>query len=75
MYFEDNDLCLRLRKRGWRVAFVPTLAVEHHNKPSYADRARLANYYRGLSRFYARHYGGAAGFAMRLLGRARLLLR
>lgn len=74
MYFEDIDLCLRLRRRGWRVYFVPTLAVTHHNTPSYADRARRANYYRGLSYFYRRHYGRPAGLVITLAARARLAL-
>jgi GT2 family glycosyltransferase len=74
MYFEDADLCLRMRQRGWRVYFVPTAAMTHHNTPSYADRARRANYYRGLSYFYARHYGRASGLALWALARARLLL-
>lgn len=73
MYFEDNDLCVRLRSRGWQVQFVPEVAVRHYNAPSYADRARLRNYYRGLSLFYRKHYGVAAGTAMRALSRARLL--
>jgi N-acetylglucosaminyl-diphospho-decaprenol L-rhamnosyltransferase len=74
MYFEDMDLCRRLRGRGWRVYFVPSVAVTHHNKPSYADRARQANYYRSLAHFYARHYGRPASLAIWLASRARLLL-
>jgi GT2 family glycosyltransferase len=73
MYFEDTDLCLRMRRRGWLVYFVPGAAVTHYNKPSYADRARRANYYRGLSHYYARHYGRLAGLAIRLTAGARLL--
>jgi GT2 family glycosyltransferase len=72
MYFEDNDLCLRLRNRGWHVYFVPEAAVRHYNRPSYADRARLRSYYRGLARFYRKHYGMAPGIAMRALGLAQL---
>jgi GT2 family glycosyltransferase len=72
MYFEDNDLCRRLRGRGWQVYFVPEAAVRHYNRPSYADRARLRNYYRGLARFYRKHYGMAPGLAMRVLGLAQL---
>lgn len=29
MYFEDSDLCLRLRRRGWRMAVVPAAEVVH----------------------------------------------
>ncbi len=29
-YFEDSDLCLRLRRSGWRVLFQPRSVVRHH---------------------------------------------
>ena len=28
-YFEDNDWCLRMRKGGWKVMYVPACAVVH----------------------------------------------
>lgn len=75
MYFEDNDMCLRLRNRGWAVYFLPEVAVRHHNRPSYADRRRVRSYYRGMARFYATHYGRAAGLAVRAAGETAALLR
>ena len=75
MYFEDNDLCLRLRNRGWAVYFLPEVEVRHHNRPSYADRRRVRSYYRGLARFYATHYCRAAGLAVRAAGEVAALLR
>lgn len=29
MYFEDSDMCLRLRRTGWRMALVPAAEVVH----------------------------------------------
>ncbi len=75
MYFEDNDLCHRLRMRGWQIYFVPNVAVRHFNKPSYADRARLQRYYRSLARFYTRYYGPQAGGAIRLAAWLRMQLK
>ena len=75
MYFEDNDLCLRMRNRGWPVYFLPEVEVRHHNRPSYADRKRVRSYYRGMARFYATHYGRMAGLAVRAAGEAVALLR
>ena len=72
MYFEDNDLCKRLRDRGFEVDFVPTLAVRHLNQPSMADLPRRKRYYTGLARFYDRHYGRAAGILIRLSTAIRL---
>jgi len=75
MYFEDNDLCLRLRNRGWGVYFLPEVDVQHRNRPSYADRRRVRDYYRGLARFYATHYGRMAGLTVRAAGEVAMLLR
>jgi hypothetical protein len=72
MYFEDNDLCRRLRQRGWTVDFLPSAVARHYNQPSYADRARRRRYYLGLARFYDRHYGPLAGAALRVAARLRL---
>lgn len=30
MYYEDSDLCLRLRRAGWRLAAVPAAQAIHH---------------------------------------------
>jgi GT2 family glycosyltransferase len=31
LYYEDADLCLRARHRGWNVWFEPSLEVTHHS--------------------------------------------
>ncbi len=31
LYYEDVDLCLRARRRGWTVWYEPNLAVIHHH--------------------------------------------
>lgn len=36
LYFEDDDLSLRLRKAGWKIAEVPGLAVDHDGGSSTA---------------------------------------
>lgn len=58
LYFEDNDWCLRLRRRGWRVYYNPQVAVVHARGQSAQQnpRAREA-YYDSLRYFYAKHYG------------------
>ncbi|MHC5056723.1 MAG: glycosyltransferase [Planctomycetota bacterium] len=35
-YFEDSDLCMRARSRGWRVAYVPDSEVVHVGRHSRA---------------------------------------
>jgi GT2 family glycosyltransferase len=51
MYYEDTDLCWRLRLRGWRVLYEPAAVVDHEHAGSsrewspfftfHADRNRL----------------------------------
>jgi GT2 family glycosyltransferase len=72
MYFEDNDYCKRLRDRGYLVDFVPTTAVRHYNQPSAQDRPRRKRYYKGLARFYDRHFGRAFGNLIRVSAGIRL---
>jgi N-acetylglucosaminyl-diphospho-decaprenol L-rhamnosyltransferase len=58
MYFEDNDLCLRLRQAGWKVVRHPEATVTHIGGLSIANnRPAKSEYYRSLERFYAKHYG------------------
>ncbi len=41
-YYEDVDLCDRLREAGWLVLYTPAARVQHHESSSFADRhARL----------------------------------
>jgi N-acetylglucosaminyl-diphospho-decaprenol L-rhamnosyltransferase len=72
MYVEDVDLCWRLRRAGWRVAYEPGAAVEHLLGVSTAGAPyrMIAEHHRSLYRFAARRFTGrrrallpaAAGF-------------
>jgi GT2 family glycosyltransferase len=66
LYFEDTELCWRMRKKGWLCLFVPSARVEHAGGGStegnrsywrayYYTRNRLLfflNYSRGASRLF-----------------------
>lgn len=45
LYFEDVDLCLRLRKDGWKVIYLPDAVMIHHHQRASArgawNRAKL----------------------------------
>lgn len=71
MYFEDNDLCLRMRRAGWQVWYNPTVAITHVGGQSaqhYAASGRA--YVQSLLYFYRKHYGRvpAAGLRLGVLG-------
>ncbi len=73
LYEEDADLCLRLRRAGWRLAFGPEALVVHHQGGSVASAPGSAAvaYHQGHLRYYAKHNGLFATVLLRahLLGR------
>jgi GT2 family glycosyltransferase len=54
MYFEDADLCLRLRREGWRLALAPQAHAVHRwrNAP---HKAALMQ--QGMQVYFATHFG------------------
>ncbi|UCH33284.1 MAG: glycosyltransferase family 2 protein, partial [Armatimonadota bacterium] len=61
LFFNDVDLCYRLRRAAWRTYFVPQAQAIHHVGASTAQarRAALRLSQEGLARFYRKHYRGA----------------
>jgi GT2 family glycosyltransferase len=55
LYFEDSDLCLRLRRAGWRLALEPAARVVHVSAGSGGGRAAAAAYRRSQLAFYEQH--------------------
>ena len=68
LYFEDNDWCLRLRQRGWRLLRVPSARCVHVGGVSRRANPAAARAYRdSLRRFYRLHYPRWHGLLLRLL--------
>jgi GT2 family glycosyltransferase/glycosyltransferase involved in cell wall biosynthesis len=40
-YGEENDFCIRARRSGWKLIFVPSVYVFHAQSKSYSTEARL----------------------------------
>ena len=58
LYFEDVDLCVRLRDRGWNVLIDPAITVSHYHRA--ASRRSLfgwstRQHIRSAMRFYRTH--------------------
>jgi N-acetylglucosaminyl-diphospho-decaprenol L-rhamnosyltransferase len=67
LYEEDVDLCVRVRRAGWRVVYTPEAEVVHHLGRSMARapaRARL-EYHRSHLLYYRKHNGPLARAALR----------
>ena len=81
LFFNDVDLCYRLRKAAWRIYFVPDACAIHRVGASTAQARRqaLRLSQAGLARFYRKHYRGVlrwpAYWAAMIAMRAAFALR
>jgi len=61
LFFNDVDLCYRLRQAAWRICFVPQAQAIHcvgaSTSQARGEALRLSQ--EGLARFYRKHYRGA----------------
>jgi GT2 family glycosyltransferase len=66
-FFEEVDLCYRLRQHGWSVVFLSKAGIVHLGGQSWArvSAPRLVWYYRGLLRFYRLHYSRGRQLVLR----------
>jgi GT2 family glycosyltransferase len=68
LYFEDIDLCFRLREAGWDVVYLPAAEAEHEGGVTTAAqpwRSRYA-YRKSQLYFYRQHNPPLSGFLLRL---------
>jgi GT2 family glycosyltransferase len=68
-YYEDVDWCKRIGDAGWRIYYVPQAHVMHHWQGTSRTVSTLA--YRAgqdsLRRYFRKHHGRAAAWAVQLL--------
>lgn len=59
MYYEEVDLCYRIKKAGWRVVFTPITTIVHlggsSSKQTPAEKTVMAM--NSLIKFFRKHYG------------------
>jgi GT2 family glycosyltransferase len=74
MYYEDVDLCRRLRRRGFTIASEPAARVVHRggassgvDAPDAALRRRPRYFYASRARYFRKHFGGVGLFAANLM--------
>jgi N-acetylglucosaminyl-diphospho-decaprenol L-rhamnosyltransferase len=66
MYFEETDLCRRLRDGGHSVAFCPAArAVHRHGASTRQTSVRQVEYYVSYVRYFRKHHGRAAAAILR----------
>jgi GT2 family glycosyltransferase len=53
LYFEDVELCARLRDQEWKCLYVPSVCIEHIGSASTLDSLEIwRNYYHSRNRLY-----------------------
>ena len=80
MYFEDTDLCLRLREVGWAIWYLPEAPVRHHlgasSERDWRTRARMiSSYNHSRLLFFGARRGRGVARALRALFVLGALLR
>lgn len=60
IFFNDVDLCYRLKQWGWKIYFLPDAVVIHHGGQSTRQvrRDMIVESHRAMLRFYRKHYRG-----------------
>ena len=58
IYFEEVDLCLRLRRAGWKILFFPAVTVVHHESQFSVDvpERRINEMWQGRHRYWRKHH-------------------
>ena len=57
MYFEDMDLCKRMRNLGKKVVFFPEFEIYHSSGKSYIDKTLQKKHYYDSMEYYLKKHG------------------
>jgi len=63
LYGEEQDLCLRIRRAGWKIGFIPDAVVVHWGAQSERDtsvRNLWQKKFRAEALFYGKHYSSGS---------------
>lgn len=68
LYFEDIDLCYRIRKKGWKLIFLPRARMTHIGGTATSSVKTFSRYHYRKSQiyFYRKHNSGVSLFLLRL---------
>jgi GT2 family glycosyltransferase len=68
LYSEETDLCLRLRRSGWRACYFPEVTVVHHESQFSAGipARRINEMWRSRHRYWRKHHSAVGARAAAL---------
>jgi GT2 family glycosyltransferase len=77
LYWEDADLCRRLRSRGWHVRYVPAARAVHRvgHSSRTARTSAIRAFHRSAYLYYATHVATGLRQPARVIARALLAVR
>ena len=67
-WYEDVDFCLRMKRHGWKIFFVPAAEFIHtggYSAEALGSERFLRAYYRNQVRYAEKHFGSLATIAVR----------
>lgn len=68
MYFEDRDLCYRVKKIGYKILVLPEIKVIHFGGKSLTkNKERKKIYYQAQNYYWKKHYGYLKSIFWRLV--------
>jgi GT2 family glycosyltransferase len=77
MYYEDVDLCYRIKKEGWKIYLNPQAQVIHYGGQSHrwAVNEMFLEQYRSRYKFFKKHYGRLSASLLKFITFIGLLWR
>jgi GT2 family glycosyltransferase len=68
MYSEETDWCYRIKRAGWKIYYLPDVAITHIGGASTRQRSAemVAQLNKSKIRFFAKHYGRWRAAQLRL---------
>ncbi len=75
MYTEEVELCMRIKKKGWKIMYTPEAAAIHYQSMSNRGYTNLYDELLGLEYLYSKNYPTIYRIALKYLLRTGALLR
>ena len=77
MYYEDVDWCFRIKKRGWKIYFIPLAQIIHYGGQSaWPNMPKMKiQRYKSRHKFFRKHYGILSEWIVRQMDLFGLILK